>query len=106
MCNLICPRCLLSNTIDCREAECPGLPGFVPKVWQRPILTVGQDIERYELLLLKADEYFAAPHLASNIALIIGREAQVIRAKRKQKAGRLLDGELHNEFPKLEGGDR
>ena len=76
----------MSHCIDCREPECPGLPGFVPRTWQRPLHQITEDLERYEALILKCDEHFAAPAMASNIALTIGREAQTIRAKHKKEA--------------------
>lgn len=76
----------MSNNIDCQERECPGIGGFVPRTWQRPLHEITQDLERYEALILKCDEHFAAPNMASNIALIIGREAQTIRAKQKKEA--------------------
>lgn len=86
MSKLVCPQCLMSNCIDCREPGCPGIRGFVPRSWQRPLHEITQDLDRYEALILKCDEHLAAPAMASNIALIIGREAQTIRAKQKKEA--------------------
>ncbi len=50
MCKLICPQCRMTNAIDCQEPECPGVAGFVPRTWQRPLHQLSQDVERYEAL--------------------------------------------------------
>lgn len=81
----LCPQCRLGHCIDCLEPECPGQKGFVPASWQRPLLEISADLQRYESLILQADEYFAAPGQASNIALMIGHEAQAIRAKKQKE---------------------
>ena len=78
MCNLVCPQCRLPNAIDCQEPECPGVAGFVPKTWQRPLHQLTQDVERYEMLIL------ACADQVGEFALLLQREAQQIRAKQKK----------------------
>jgi hypothetical protein len=79
MCDLICPQCRMPNAIDCREPECPGVAGFVPKTWQRPLHQLTQDVERYEALLLACHEQ-KADYLRR-----LELEVQLIRLKQKKE---------------------
>ena len=80
MCSLICPQCRMSNTIDCQEPECPGVAGFVPKTWQRPLHQLTQDVERYEALILAALDKPVDEALLGLVS-----EALEIRAKQKKE---------------------
>jgi hypothetical protein len=80
MCDLICPQCRMPNAIDCREPECPGVAGFVPKTWQRPLHQLTQDVERYEALILAALE-----KPVEEMLMMLVSEALEIRAKQKKE---------------------
>ena len=80
MCDLICGQCRMSNTIDCREPECPGMTGFVPRTWQRPLLEMTEDLERYEALILAALE-----KPVEEMLMLLVSEALEIRAKQKKE---------------------
>lgn len=56
-----------------------------PGNWQRPVIQIMHDLERYEALILAADAHFAKPGQASNIALRVQQEAERIRAKHKKE---------------------
>jgi hypothetical protein len=79
MCDLICPQCRMPNAIDCREPECAGVAGFVPKTWQRPLHQLTQDVERYEALLLAC--YDQKADYLRRLEL----EVQLIRLKQKKE---------------------
>jgi hypothetical protein len=70
----------MSNTIDCQEPECPGVAGFVPKTWQRPLHQLTQDVERYEALILAALDKPVDEALLGLVS-----EALEIRAKQKKE---------------------
>jgi len=85
MSELICPHCRLSNGIDCQEKECPEC--FVPRTWQRPILEITMDLERYEALILRiAGSTVRASSFeeADKLARLISEEALNIRTKQKK----------------------
>jgi len=80
MCDLICGQCRMSHAIDCQEPECPGVAGFVPRTWQRPLHQLTQDVERYEALILAALE---SP--MEEMLMMLVSEALEIRAKQKKE---------------------
>jgi hypothetical protein len=80
MCDLICGQCRLPNTIDCQEPECPGQDGFVPRTWQRPLIQMTEDLERYESLILSALE-----KPVEEMLMMLVSEALEIRAKQKKE---------------------
>ena len=85
MSQLICPHCRLSNGIDCQEKECPEC--FVPRTWQRPILQITMDLERYEALILRmAASMVRASSFeeADELARLLSEEALNIRTKHKK----------------------
>lgn len=85
MSKTVCPQCLMSNDIDCREAECPGRAGFRPASWQRPLIQISADLERYESLLMQCAGYFNEKDATHSLCLRLNREVQVIRAKQKKE---------------------
>jgi hypothetical protein len=70
----------MSHAIDCQEPECPGVAGFVPRTWQRPLHQLTQDVERYEALILAALE---SP--MEEMLMMLVSEALEIRAKQKKE---------------------
>lgn len=52
-----CSQCGLTSTIDCMEEGCPGVAGFHPSTWARPLIQMAADLERYEALILKLSDF-------------------------------------------------
>lgn len=85
MSELICPHCRISNGIDCRENECPQC--FVPKTWQRPLLEITQDLERYEALIVSFRDWWVSESTleqCGEMAKLLSDEALKILAKQKK----------------------
>lgn len=78
----------MSNTVDCREAGCPGEAAFVQETWLRPLLQMIADLERYEALLLKVGEWMDSKSSwddCGEIARLLSEEARQISAKQKKE---------------------
>ncbi len=80
-----CSQCGLTSTIDCMEESCPGVAGFHPSTWARPLIQMAKDLERYETLIIKLAEHMAAVPAfdeGGQIAKLICDEAQKIEKRR------------------------
>lgn len=80
-----CSQCGLTSTIDCMEEGCPGVAGFHPSTWARPLIQMATDLERYEALILKLSDFMdSTPSFdeGGQIARLICDEAASIQKKR------------------------
>ena len=80
-----CSQCGLTTTIDCMEEGCPGVAGFHPSTWARPLIQMALDLEHYESLLLKLSDcmdLMTCFDECGQVARLICDEAQKIQKKR------------------------
>jgi hypothetical protein len=67
------------------EEGCPGVAGFHPSTWTRPLIQMAKDLERYEALIVKlANHMDAVPCFdeGGQITRLICDEAQKIVKRR------------------------
>lgn len=80
-----CSQCGLTSTIDCMEEGCPGVAGFHPSTWARPLIQMAADLERYEALIVKLSDCMDGMTCfdeCGQVARLICDEAQKIQKKR------------------------